>query len=113
MEYADGVRPYILMWYHQVFLPTYNAKDKPDSRVNSKGVELVEKRIAVTTEQLAKAQRHTEQDNVGKQIRENYIEPLINQGYIDKIDSELDKRTDIYYPIILKISKLDRIRVIA
>ena len=55
MEYADGVRPYILMWYHQVFLPTYNAKDKPDSRINSKGVELIEKRLAVTTEQLAKA----------------------------------------------------------
>ena len=55
MEYADGVRPYILMWYHQVFLPTYNAKDKPDFRVNSKGVELVEKRIAVTREQLQRS----------------------------------------------------------
>ena len=108
MEYADGVRPYILMWYHQVFLPTYNAKDKLDSRVNSKGVELIEKRLAVTTEQLAKATETKQNKIMSKtQVRENYIEPLINQGYIDKIDSELDKRSDIYYPVILKIDKLN------
>ena len=108
MEYADGVRPYILMWYHQVFLPTYNAKDKLDSRVNSKGVELIEKRLAVTTEQLAKATETKQNKIMSKtKVRENYIEPFINQGYIDKIDSELDKRSDIYYPVILKIDKLN------
>ena len=65
MEYADGVRPYILMWYHQVFLPTYNAKDKPDSRINSKGVELIEKRISSHNRTTGKGYRDkTEQDNV-------------------------------------------------
>lgn len=108
MEYADGVRPYVLMWYHQVFLPTFNAKDKPDFRVNSKGVDLVEKRIAVTSDQLCAATEQIQQKIMSKQqIRENYVEPLINQGYIDKIDSELDKRSDIYYPVILKIDKLN------
>jgi hypothetical protein len=107
MEYADGVRPYILMWYHQVFLPTFNAKDKRDSRLNSKGIELVEKRIAVTSEQLSKATENIQNKIISpKQIRESYLEALINQGYVDKIDSELDKRSDIYYPLTSKISKL-------
>jgi hypothetical protein len=26
MEYADGVRPYILEWYYDVFLEAFNAK---------------------------------------------------------------------------------------
>lgn len=108
MEYADGVRPYVLMWYHQVFLPTFNAKKEPDFRTNSKGIVLVENKIAVTTEQLSKATEDIQQKIMSKQqIRENYVEPLVNQGYIDKIDSELDKRTDIYYPVILKIDKLN------
>lgn len=107
MEYADGVRPYILIWYNQVFLPTYNAKDKIDSRTNSKGVELFEKRIAVTSEQLSQATKEIQSKTMStKQIRENYLELLINQGYIDKIDSELDRRSDVYYPVILKTSKL-------
>ena len=107
MEYADGVRPYVLMWYHQVFLPTFNAMTGPNSRVNGKGEQLVEKAIAINTKQLAKTTEEIQLKIMSaKQIRENYIEPLINQGYIDKIDSELDRRTDIYYPVILKISKL-------
>lgn len=107
MEYADGVRPYVLMWYHQVFLPTYNAKVKPDFRVNSKGVELVEKRIAVTREQLSEATERIQGKTMSpKQIGDNYLEQLINQDYVDKCSSECDHRSDVYYPIILKINKL-------
>jgi len=107
MEYADGVRPYVLMWYRQVFLPTFNAMIGPNTRVNSKGEQLEENVIAVNTKQLAKATEELQLRIMSpKQIRENYIEPLINQGYIDNIDSVLDRRTHIYYPIILKISKL-------
>ena len=110
MEYADGVRHYVLMWYHQVFLPTYIAKDVPDSRINSRGDELIEKRIAVTTEQLAKATEIKQNKIMSKtQIRTDYIDPLVNQGYIDKIDSELDKRVDIYYPVILQYTKLEQL----
>ena len=108
MEYADGVRPYVLKWYHEVFLPTFNAKTELDSRFNSKGQKLEEKKIAVTTEQLSKATEAIQQKIMSKQqIRENYVEPLMNQGYIDSIDSELDKRSDIYYPVIMKIDKLN------
>ncbi len=109
MEFADGVRPYILEWYHKVFLPTYNAKEKPDTKSNSKG-ELVENRLAVTIEQLANATKEIQQKIMSKQqIRENYVGALMNNGYIDKIDSEIDRRSDIYYPLILKIENLDGI----
>ena len=32
MEYATGVRPYILEWYYDVFLDAYNSKTESDSR---------------------------------------------------------------------------------
>ena len=41
MEYSDGVRPYILEIYYDIFLKTFEDKgDKIDSKVNSKGEEL-------------------------------------------------------------------------
>ena len=33
-------------------------------------------------------------------VRKNYLEELENNGYIDKEDSELDKRLKIYWPIV-------------
>ncbi|HXW12848.1 MAG TPA: hypothetical protein VD694_08815 [Nitrososphaeraceae archaeon] len=49
MEYANGVRPYILEWYNDVFLEAYNSKTTEDSKFNSKGELLTEKVIAATT----------------------------------------------------------------
>jgi hypothetical protein len=43
---ANGVRPYIVEWYNDVFLAVYNSKTIEDSKTNSKGEELKEKRIA-------------------------------------------------------------------
>ena len=36
MEYVDGVRPYILDWYRNVFLKTFNDKPGPDSKLVKK-----------------------------------------------------------------------------
>jgi hypothetical protein len=59
MEYANGVRPYILEWYYDVFLKAYQEKDCPDSKITIKGtgqneyeITTCEKRIALTTQQL-------------------------------------------------------------
>ena len=51
MQYASGVRPYILEWYYCVFLKTHNAKTEPDSKTFENG-ERTEDRNAVTTEEL-------------------------------------------------------------
>jgi len=101
MEYADGVRPYVLEWYHKVFVSTYEAKKESDFKFNSKGEKLEEKRIAVTTDELVTATLQVQIRNLSKkEIIETYLEPLINQNYINKEDSELDKRKNIYYPVI-------------
>src|SRR5829696_8471163 len=100
MEYADGVRPYILEWYYDIFLRAYNAKKEPDSQVNSNDQTITEKRIALTTEQLVEKTKEVhKQSYTKKKILETYINPLSNQGYIDKTVSELDKRAKIYYPV--------------
>jgi hypothetical protein len=101
MEYSDGVRPYILEWYYDVFLKAFEEKEKPDSKVNSKGEELKEDRIALTSQDIIKKHKEVHNETLtSKQLLESYIYPLLNQGYIDKIDSIIDGRAKIYYPII-------------
>jgi hypothetical protein len=102
MEYSDGVRPYILEWYIEVFLKAIEDKgDVKDSKTNSKGEILEETRIALTSQDLIR--KHKEQHNetlTSHKLLQSYLYPLMNHGYIDSIDSVLDKRAKIYYPII-------------
>jgi hypothetical protein len=110
MEYSDGVRPYILEWYYDILLKTYEDKgDIPDSKTikkkNSKGEDveetITEDRVAVTTKDLVNKHEQVHNETLtGKKVLQNYLNPLINQGYIDNTDSVLDKRANIYYPII-------------
>ena len=46
------LRPHVLGGYCDVFLKTYNSKRIPDSNIDSKGVELTEKRKVVTSQQF-------------------------------------------------------------
>ncbi len=105
MEYANAIRPYVFEWYHDVFLVAYNAKTGSDSKEKD-GKFVEEKRKAVTTEQLIEKTREVNnRPFTAKQILDTYIYPLINQGYIDKTKSELDQRSNIYYPVIVTASK--------
>jgi hypothetical protein len=102
MEYSDGVRTYILEWYYDIFLKTLEDKgDKIDSKVNSKGEELKEDRVAVTSQNLIK--KHKEKHNetlTTHKLLQSYIYPLLNNGYIDSIESDIDRRAKVYYPLI-------------
>jgi len=102
MEYSDGVRPYILEWYIEVFLKAFEDKgDVVDSKTNSKGEILEESRVALTSQDLIK--KHKEKYNetlTSHKLLQSYLYPLMNHGYIDSIDSVLDKRAKIYYPLI-------------
>jgi hypothetical protein len=102
MQYSNGVRPYILEWYQDVFLPTYNEKKAPDFKASSDGKHtLEESRIAVTTHQLAVATFSNKGKKISaKHIKETYLEHLVNQGYIDSVSSQLDRRADIYFPVV-------------
>ena len=101
MQYANGVRPYILEWYYTVFLKTYNAKTEPDSKIFDNG-ERTEDRIAVTTEELVIATKEIQNKSfTNKKILESYLEPLMNEGFIDKHESSINHRSNIYYPTVL------------
>ncbi len=100
MEYANGVRPYILEWYMDVFQPTYNSKSEPDS-IERKGDLITEGRIAVTTDELKAATEKIQGKQYSThQLLQTFVYPLLNQNYIDKTESQIDKRTNIYYPIV-------------
>jgi hypothetical protein len=97
MEYSDGVRPYILEWYYDIFLKAFEDKgDVIDSKTNSKGETLEETRIALTSQDLIR--KHKEKHNetlTSHKLLQSYLYPLINHGYIDSINSVLDESKDI------------------
>jgi len=100
IQYGNGVRPYILEWYYDVFLPTFENKTERDSKFRG-SIEMIESRIALTSQQLADATFTIKNKKLStRQIRETYIEQLINEGYIDTEKSELNKSADIYFPVI-------------
>jgi hypothetical protein len=101
IEYADGLQSHVRDWYYDVFLDGYNAKTTQDSKIDSRGHTLTEKMVALTTEQLAEATYQKQNKKFStKQILGSFIYPLLNQGYIDNANSDLDKRSKIYYPVI-------------
>ena len=103
MEYSDGVRPYILEWYYEVLLKAFEEKIEPDLKVNSKGEELKEDIIALTSQDIIKKHFGVHNETLStKHLLESYLYPLLNQGYIDKSDSNIDKRAKIYYPILIR-----------
>ncbi|HET9806302.1 MAG TPA: hypothetical protein VFP49_05300, partial [Nitrososphaeraceae archaeon] len=78
-----------------------NKDGQIDSKTNSKGEELTEDRCALTSQDLIKIHKEIHNETLtGKKLLQSYIYPLLNQGYIDYIDSIIDKRAKIYYPII-------------
>jgi hypothetical protein len=73
---------------------------EPDSR-KVKNQNITEKIKAVTTEQLAKKTKEVYNRHItSKKVLETYLEPLLNEGYIDKTGSDIDHRSNIYYPLI-------------
>jgi len=100
MRYANGVRPCILDWYYDVFLPTYNDKTDVDYKTKGK-LEVAENRVAVTTQQLVDATfKKRKRKHSTRQIREVYLDQLINEGYVDSEKSELNRSADIYFPVV-------------
>jgi hypothetical protein len=100
MEYSNGVRPYVLEWYNEVLLKMYNEMNNV-TLDNDGSTGLTSRQLADTTFQT-KRRRFS-----SKQILENYIEPLINSGYLDKVENKEDRRSYLFYPVLnIKQKKL-------
>jgi hypothetical protein len=102
MEYANGIRPYILDWYRNVFQWKFGQKTEPDSKLFKKDDLRVEDRIALTTQELVEATKEIQDKTLTvKKILQTYLEPLMNDVYIDKRESNINHRNNIYYPLVL------------
>jgi hypothetical protein len=96
MEYSNGVRPYILEWYNEVFLVEFNEKKN-----NNNDEEDDNEEVGLTTKELVDATfRIRERRLSTQQVYETYIVPLVNAGYIDKIENKQDKRSYIFLPVL-------------
>jgi hypothetical protein len=98
MEYSDGVRPYILEWYYDVFQKAFEDKESIDSKIDSKGNTLEESNAVISQDLIKKHKEIHNETLTNKKLLQSYLYPL-NQGYIDSIDSIIDKRTKIYYQL--------------
>ena len=81
MEYSNGVRPYVLEWYNEVFLKKYNEVFlKKYNEINNGAIDN-DGSTGLTSRQLADATFQIKRRKLSsKHILENYIEPLINAG---------------------------------
>ena len=95
---GSNVRPYLAEWFNNKFLHTFEAeKGKVRTRVENIGEKnektLEEDYVAVTSKQLC------EITNVSNEVlRHKYIDPLVNQGIINKARSNIRKNENIYWP---------------
>jgi hypothetical protein len=100
---ASGLRPYIAKWFGDVFMPTF--KDQgciPNVLTNIEGTILCkESRTGVTTEQLAEKTKLVFggiKPSSGELLNK-FIYPLVNQGIVDKTQSQINGRFNIFFPV--------------
>lgn len=93
MEYSNGVRPYVLEWFNEVFLVEFNYKHGSDNN-DGNGIGLTTKELVDATFRLKGRKFSTQQ------VYENYIVSLVNSGYIDKMENKKDKRSYLFYPVL-------------
>jgi len=103
MEIAgSNVRPYLAQWYNDKFLVAFNDEGgqiRTKTEYINKDTERVieEDYVAVTSKQLC------EKTNVSNEVlRHKYIDPLVNQGLINKARSNIRKNENIYFPVDAK-----------
>jgi hypothetical protein len=92
----SGIPPHKLKFYKEIFLPLYGSKTEPDTKGDK-----IEDRKAVTTSQLRDSYKSkTGRSITSVNIINTYLNELENNGFVDKEDSQTDKRQKIYFPII-------------
>jgi hypothetical protein len=100
---ATNMRPYLADWYDRVFLEAFKELDgTPKVIENEHGFAYSqETHVGLTTEQLAIKTKEITQTRKPStdEVREAYLEPLVNLGVIDKATSVQDNRQNIYYPV--------------
>jgi hypothetical protein len=103
----SGIPPHKLKFYKEYVLPLYESKTGPDT--NEDGTK-IEDRIAVTTSQIRDYYKSkTGRSITTANITNTYLNELENNGFVDKQESQIDRRQKIYFPIV-EIPKEDKIK---
>ena len=94
-----GIPSYKLDFFTNVFLPLFDTKKEPESSI--KDGSTTEDRIALSTSELAQYYQKTKgKPTTTDNIKKTYLDELKNNGLIDDIESKIDKRRKIYFPIV-------------
>jgi len=100
---ASSVRPYVARWFNDVFITAFRDRDgKPNELRDDLGnVIAKESHVGVTTEQLAEKTKEVFGGikPSSRELLTKYIYPLINQGIIDKVQSRINGRFNIFFPV--------------
>jgi hypothetical protein len=99
---SSTLRPYVVEWYNQVFLPAFrDMGGKPNERtVDGIPIEK-EYYVGVTYNQLAEKTRDVMRiaKPSSDELHKNSLYPLLNLGFINKTQSVIDRRANIYSPV--------------
>jgi len=93
----SGIPPFKLKVFREVFLPLYESKHEKDKSDDGKE----ERMIGLTTRELCDSYKK----KMGKTIttdsmKKTYLSEFLDNELIDEVQSQLDKRQHIYYPIV-------------
>jgi neutral trehalase len=93
---VTGIPTHKIQFYREIFLKLYDIKIWPDKKEDKE-----ENRIAVTTSQLcAYYKSETGRTITTNNMKQTYLNELLNKGYIDEEESVIDRRQNIYFPLI-------------
>ena len=96
----SGIPSYKLDFFTTIFIPLFNLKYEPDSIIE-KNDDITEERIALNTTELSEYYKKIKFKTITTDnIKKTYLSELKNNGLIDEIDSKIDKRRKIYFPIV-------------
>ncbi|MER5175169.1 MAG: hypothetical protein ABJB76_05850 [Candidatus Nitrosocosmicus sp.] len=92
----NGIPPYKMQFFKNVFIPLFKSKNKPDEKEDKK-----EEQIALTSKELSEYYKSQQGKTMTESnIRKTYLAELLQNGLVDEANSVIDGRYKIYYPLV-------------
>ena len=92
----NGIPPYKMQFFKDVFIPLFNSKDGPDEKDDKR-----EERIAVSSRELSEYYKSNQGKTMTESnIRKTYLTEFLQNGLVDETNSVIDARCKIYYPLV-------------
>jgi hypothetical protein len=97
-----SIRPYQQEWYINIFLPAFDELDsEPNCKISEYSGNIIAKEsvVGLTAKQLADKMNKQGMKISNAKIYENYLRPLKEQGVINSVQSVLNGKEYLYYPV--------------